>query len=134
MQVIPRKMAASHVPTARLLKLPWPVELRVQDLNCSKPEKLLSFRWSSDCCHKLQVFTSNLISPAVSNQCPFFHIFIDCNRLTVFVIVFTNVSSSFNQNFTNKFYLWYRLQKRMWQLLNFVAGEAKMTVCISRNI
>ena len=87
-------------------------------------------------------FTS-IINPAVSNQCPFcniretaFHIFSDCERLTAFFTLLTCVFKCFNQTFliTKLIYGagYNKTNKKMWHLLNFIIGEAKMAIYISR--
>lgn len=83
-------------------------------------------------------FTS-IINPAVSNQCLFcnlrettFHIFSDCERLPAFFTFLT--FNFFNQTFsTTKFIYgvgYKKVNKRMWQFLNFIVGEPKMAIYI----
>ena len=87
-------------------------------------------------------FTS-IINPAVSNQCPFcntrettFHIFSDCERLTTLFSLLTRVFRGFNQTFSATSFIggvgYNKQNKRKWQLLNFIVGEAKMAIYVSR--
>ena len=85
----------------------------------------------------------SVLNPDVSVQCPFcclretvFHVFTECKRLTVFFTLLTCVFSPFNVAFCINSFIYgagYRRVNRVkWELLNFISGEAKMAIYISR--
>ena len=84
-----------------------------------------------------------VLNPAVSNQCPFcglretvFHVFTECPRLARFFSFLTLVFSLFNVFFTEKVFIfgagYKKTNSEKWQLINYLLGEAKMAVYISR--
>ncbi|XP_068177035.1 PAT complex subunit Asterix isoform X2 [Antennarius striatus] len=86
----------------------------------------------------ISVFTA-----AVSSQCPFcplretvFHAFSECGRLAVLFTLLTNVFNLFSENFSiGKFIYgagYNRSNQRKWQLLNFISGEAKLAIYVTR--
>lgn len=85
----------------------------------------------------------SVLNPAVSNKCPFcdqretvFHVFTECKRLTELFSLLTLVFSLFNVVFTERVFImgagYNKSNKNKWQLLNFLSGEAKMAIYVSR--
>nr|BAC82603.1 pol-like protein [Takifugu rubripes] len=87
----------------------------------------------------MNIFISRM-NPAVSDQCPFcsvqetaFHAYSECERLPVLFNVLKGVLNGFNETFSIRNGAGYKKTVRnKWQLLNFIWGEAKMAIYISR--
>ena len=85
----------------------------------------------------------SVLNPTVLSQCLFcnlretvYHMFTECKRLTEFFSLLTLVFSLFNVVFTERIFImgavYKKAQKDKWQLLNYLSGEAKMAIYISR--
>lgn len=85
----------------------------------------------------------SILNPEVSAECPFcnvretiFHAFVNCNRLEPLFLVLRNIFSSCNETFSMDLFILgfkYVLRKRsVCQLLNFVLGQAKLAIYLSR--
>ncbi|MPV02346.1 hypothetical protein FVA96_24450 [Escherichia coli] len=85
----------------------------------------------------------SVINPTVLSKCPFcdlretiYHVFTECKRLTSFFSLLTSVFSLFNVVFTEKIFImgaaYKKAEKEKWQLLNYLSGEAKMAIYLSR--
>ena len=85
----------------------------------------------------------SVINPTVVNVCPFcnlsenvFHMFTECKRLTEFFNVLTAVFKLFNIIFSLSVFIgglkYSKREKCKWQILNFLLGEAKMAIYLTR--
>ena len=85
----------------------------------------------------------SILNPAVLSQCPFYdlretiyHVFTECKRLASLFSLLTLVFSLFNVVFTEKVFImgaaYKKVEKEKWQLLNYLSGEAKMAIYLSR--
>ena len=85
----------------------------------------------------------SVLNPAVLSNCPFcdlretvFHMFTECSRLTEIFSVLTLVFNLFNVAFTENVFImgaaYNKTNKNKWQLLNYVSGEAKMAIYLTR--
>ncbi len=79
----------------------------------------------------------------VKDDCPFcfqretiFHVFIQCSRLTPFFDFVKGVFCGFNESFSEELFIlgfkYSQRRKYICQLLNFIIGQAKMAVYVSR--
>jgi len=86
----------------------------------------------------LSVFNSSVV-----NECPFFslsetifHVFTECRRLTELFSVLTGVFNLFNVVFSASVFIggvtYSKTRKAKCQLLNFLLGEAKLAVYLTR--
>ena len=86
----------------------------------------------------LSVFTHSVL-----NECPFcglaeniFQVFTECNRLAGFFIVLTRVFNLFGAAFTVSGFIcgvrYKKNEKQKCQLLNFLVGEAKLSIYLTR--
>lgn len=86
----------------------------------------------------------SILNPVTLNKCPFcnltetiFHFFLECNRLNSLFAVLTHVFNQFGEKFSGTTFILgasYKKTNRIrWQLLNFLLGEAKLAVYVSRN-
>ncbi|KAI3374068.1 hypothetical protein L3Q82_022640, partial [Scortum barcoo] len=85
----------------------------------------------------------SVLNPVVSSRCPFcerhetvYHVFTECQRLTELFALLTSVFSLFGVAFTKGVFImgagYKKTDKERWQLLNFLTGEAKMAIYVSR--
>ena len=85
----------------------------------------------------------SVLNPTGLSQCLFcnlretvYHMFTECKRLTEFFSLLTLVFSLFNVVFTERIFImgavYKKAQKDKWQLLNYLSGEAKMAIYITR--
>ena len=85
----------------------------------------------------------SVLNPDVFTKCPFcdlretvFHMFTGCNRLTEIFSVLTLVFNLFGLAFNESVFImgagYNRKQQHKWQLLNFILGEAKMAIYLTR--
>ncbi len=85
----------------------------------------------------------SVLNPAVFNKCPFcdlretvFHVFTECKRLAEFFTLLTLVFSLFGVKFSERVFImgagYKKTNREKWQLLNFLSGEAKMAIYVSR--
>lgn len=85
----------------------------------------------------------SVINAAVEDRCPFcdqretvFHCFSECPRLTVLFLLLGNIFSSFKEHFKKQSFIcgfkYTRQQRNKCQILNFVLGQAKMAVYVTR--
>ncbi|TWW54086.1 Transposon TX1 uncharacterized 149 kDa protein ORF 2 [Takifugu flavidus] len=84
------------------------------------------------------------MNAAVSDQCPFcsgretvFHTYSECERLTVLFNVMKGVFNGFKETFSIRTFIFgagynSKAACNKWQLLNFICGEAKMAIYVSR--
>uniref|UniRef100_A0A3B3HMN0 Reverse transcriptase domain-containing protein n=1 Tax=Oryzias latipes TaxID=8090 RepID=A0A3B3HMN0_ORYLA len=85
----------------------------------------------------------SVLNPTVSDCCPFcdmretiFHVFSECKRLSGLFTLLTSVFALFNVTFSVRCFIYgseYKQKdKEKWQLLNFIVGEAKLAIHVSR--
>lgn len=85
----------------------------------------------------------SVIRPEVSSNCPFcferetvFHAFMNCPRLIVFFSVLERLFECFNVTFSMKVFIfgfkYVKKHRPVCQLLNFILGQAKMAIYMSR--
>lgn len=85
----------------------------------------------------------SVLNPEVASVCPFcsvretiFHAFMNCCRLEPLFLTISNVFNSCNETFSLDTFIlgfWYVMRKRfLCQLLNFVLGQAKLAIYVSR--
>ena len=85
----------------------------------------------------------SVINAAVEEKCPFcsqretvFHCFSECSRLTALFVLLETIFSRYGEIFMKQVFIcgfkYTRQQKNKCQILNFVLGQAKMAVYVSR--
>lgn len=85
----------------------------------------------------------NVINPGVGHECPFcsqretlFHAFLQCERLRPLFLCLQRLFNCFNIEFTMKIFIfgfkYVQHKQNMCKLLNFILGQAKMAVYVSR--
>ncbi|KAI4884328.1 hypothetical protein NFI96_003224 [Prochilodus magdalenae] len=85
----------------------------------------------------------SILNPAVSSECPFcslretvFHCFTQCSRLDGLFRVLTSLFNAFDERFDLQVFIFgfpYRQKRRKkCQLINFITGQAKMPIYLSR--
>ena len=85
----------------------------------------------------------SVINPTVTNECPFcgkvenvFHCFLECERNEALFSVLETLFLSFNEIWSDVVFIfgagYRRLNAAKWQVLNFLLGEAKMSIYLTR--
>lgn len=85
----------------------------------------------------------SVINDAVSNACPFcglvetiFHCFLECRRLLDLFVLLERLFISFGVEWSEQAFIFGAGYKRnnavKWQLLNFIVGEAKLSIYLTR--
>lgn len=85
----------------------------------------------------------SVMNPTVSNECPFcgrletiFHCFLQCGRIEALFSTLKTLFLSFKEKWSKVVFLFgagYRkINAAKWQLLNFLLGEAKMSIYLAR--
>lgn len=85
----------------------------------------------------------SVMNPEIGDECPFcieretiFHAFVNCARLETLFVLLRNVFTRFNEKFSLEVFIlgfkYVRKNRFSCQLLNFVLGQAKLAVYISR--
>lgn len=91
----------------------------------------------------LQSILSSVLNPEIGAECPFhneretiFHAFVNCARLNVLFLFLRNVFTRCSETFSLEVFIfgfkYVRKRQFFCQLLNFILGQAKLAVYVSR--
>ncbi len=85
----------------------------------------------------------SVLNVEVKDDCPFcsqretiFHVFVQCSRLVPFFDFVKGIFHGFNESFSERVFIlgfkYSQSKKYIFQLLNFIIGQAKMTIYVSK--